>query len=167
MTTQDKELLAIATLNRWDVPFLSSPFATDTNHPLELTDLLMQLIQSDSTRLKLGVTAFFLVHPEQAAVVLETLPLLKKDFHRRLQYYYTAAVYLQRLWKSQLAGFGETQLPDYFSQELGLPSPAVLHGHIGLAFLEEALQKEANETYNYRSSFDALVQILLQRKEAK
>lgn len=112
-----------------------SPFAPETECPLEPHDLIVRLIQSDSARLKLGVSVFFLVHPEKAEAVLQALPSLENKMRQLLRYYYMAAVYLQRLWKNQLSRFGDISLPDYFSKELGLmsyPSGFVKKAKFGL-----------------------------------
>ncbi|MBI5300209.1 MAG: hypothetical protein HY877_07975 [Deltaproteobacteria bacterium] len=162
---KEKEIQAIAALNQWGVPYLSTPFTPTMGFSLELSDLLTRLIQSDSTRLKLGVTAFFLVHSEKASAVLDALPLLEEGQRQMLRYLYTAAVYLQRLWRRQLAHFGNGLLPDYFSQELGLPEPVLLHGRLGLGALEEALQGHIHEPYNYKASFDALIRLLLEEEK--
>ena len=161
--TQEREIQAIAALNQWGVPFLYSPLAVGAKPSLEIHDMLERLIQSGSARLRLGVTAFFLVHSEEAPGVFPTLSLLKEERCLILKYYYTAAVYLQRLWKSQLAHWGNVSLPDYFSKELRLPDPACLHGRLGLQVLGEALCGVAHESYNYGASFEALVHILQQR----
>lgn len=158
MQTEEKDLLAIATLNQWGVPFLSHPRMIENSVTLELTDLLQHLTQSHSPRLKLGITAFFLTHPEQAQVIFKVLPLLGKHSQELLKYYYTAAVYLQELWKSQLKE--RVPLSNYFSRELQLPEVTVLHGRLGLAFLEDALQRWAHEPYNYQSAFESLVRLV-------
>lgn len=161
-----KELQAIATLNHWGVFFLSSPFILGNESPLELTELLKELIQSSSPRLKLGVTAFFLVRPDQASMVPKVFSLIvgKQAVHL-FKCYYTAAVYLQRFWKSQLVVFSRKILPDYFSQELGLPPPNLLHGRFGLVALEELMQKKMKYPYNYQSSFNSLIRILQEGKK--
>lgn len=157
MSSKEKDIQAIVTLNQWGVPFLSSPFIREGISSLELTELLQQLITSQSARLKLGVTAFFLVHPEEAPIMLKALPLLKGNVQKLLKYYYMAAVYLQELWRSQLSG---TTLPDYFSQELNLPQVMILHGRLGLASLEEALQHLVQRHYNYQSAFESLARLI-------
>jgi hypothetical protein len=128
--------------------------------------MLACLIDSNSPRLNLAVTAFFLVHPEQAkqSDIFETISELSKKSQKLFKLYYTAAVYLQALWKSQLAFFGTSQMQDYFSQELKLPDPHQLHGRLGLAYLEDALQQSAPEPYHYQASFDAMIKILLDQR---
>lgn len=162
---QEKELQALNTLEKWGVPFLSSPLAKEDLRLLELDDLLSVLIQSRAGRLRLAITAFFLVHPEKALVVFRTLSVLKKKPRLLLEFYYTAAVYLQELWKTQLAHFGTSRLPDYFSHKLELPEPAQFHGRLGLASLEEMLQQLVCEPYNYQASFESLIRLLESREE--
>ncbi|MBI2981408.1 MAG: hypothetical protein HYY44_03785 [Deltaproteobacteria bacterium] len=168
MTGEERDLLAIATLNQWGVFYLSAPVSLKEQKPLELINLVEHLIQSDRPRLKLAVTAFFLVHPQEARIVRQVISSLGERPSLLLKYYYTAAVFLQRLWRSQLTGSVEfVWLPDYFSRELGLPEPTLLHGRIGLLSLEEALQKSAHLPYNYRASFDSLIRLLLSKRGSR
>lgn len=162
MKKEDQE--AIASLQECGVPFLSSAESCDIAPSLKAPELVQRLIQSGSPRLKFGVTAFFLYLPHEAAAILEALAHLNKMECRLLKYYYTAAVYLQRLWKSYWLSQGMVLLPDYFSKELGLPSPELLHGKWGLVALEEALQQTAHASYNYISRFEALVRLLQQSR---
>lgn len=160
MKKEDQE--AIASLQQWGVPFLSSSEPCDIAQPLDAPELVQKLIQSKSPRLKLGVTAFFLFLPHQASAVLDALAPLNEMECRLLKYYYTAAVYLQALWKSYWLSRRMALLPDYFSKELGLPNSTRLHGKWGLVALEEALQQATHASYNYISSFEALVRLLQQ-----
>ena len=160
---QAKELQAIASLNQWGVSFLWSPFTPKIEQPLKPERLIQSLIESDSARLRLGVIAFLLVHPEEAPAIHQALSLVKENKCLLLKYYYTAAVYLQTLWKSQLTQFGSDMLPNYFSKDVGLPDPIQLHGRLGLAALEEALQQLRGEAYNYTASFEAVVRLIQQQ----
>ncbi len=157
-----KDLEAVFSLNQWGVPFLSSPIPCENPKRLDPAELVLRLIQSSHPRLHLGVTAFFLVHSEKAPSVLQSLALLDQKSSLRLKYYYTAAAYLQRFWKSQLT-FNPSLLPDYFSKEQGLPVPTALNARLGLLAIEEALQKEMNEPYNYLARFEALARLLQQQ----
>lgn len=164
MKSLETDLQAITALQQWGVPFLSAPSrACSDFHTFDLPDLLAYLIQSASPRLKLAVTAFFIVHPEEAPAALETLSLLPENSKPLFKYYYSAALYLQSLWKTQLARFGEEWLPDYFSKELGFPGPSLLQARLGLLAVEEKLQEWIHEPYHYQASFDSLIQLLQQR----
>lgn len=158
----NKEEEAIASLWLWDVHFLAAD--PSLKKPLPPEDLLERLIGSGSGRVRLGVVAFFLRHPELAGKVHPVLSKLGDQEALLLKYYYTAAVYLQRYWETALWTKDSPALPDYFSQELGLPPPSLLHGKIGLWALEEALQGFAGQPFNYFSSFNSVAQILMQAK---
>ena len=120
--------------------------------------MLRQLIASESGRLRLGVTAFFLTHPEQAKVANETLKILDPRSAALLKFYYMAAVYLQLLWGKALGA--DSLLPDYFSQEQKLPKPNLQNSRLGLAALEEKLQASFGQPFNFLSRFDSLVRLL-------
>jgi hypothetical protein len=61
-----------------------------------------------------------------------------------LQQRYTAAVCLQRFWRTRLgeARLSDVDLPDLFSTQLGLPSVAVLYGRLTLWQLSERMSSE-------------------------
>lgn len=150
----------IASLNQWRVPFLSTQTPAPVTPSLPAEDLIEGLIRSDSARLKLGVTAFFIVHSDQAPVVLTSVAHLDEKDVLFLKYYYMAALYLQRFWLRQFSHFGNGLLPDYFSKELSLPEPTRLHGRLGLHFLEAAMQRAASQPYDYYSPFQSLARLL-------
>lgn len=147
-------------LQQWGVPFLSGARASEAPSPLTSCELIQSLIESDSERLKLAVTAFFLIRPERAADVHAVLPHLDQRGSTLLKYYYMAAAYLQVLWQTALMSPKQMLLPDYFSEALGLPPPTIPQSHMGLVALEEKFQEAVGWPYNYRSSFDALVRLL-------
>lgn len=157
-----RELGAVYTLQLWNVPYLNDEGRTHTQEPLKPSELIATLIQSHSARLRLAVVPLFLCRPELSRFVLQVLPILDDYHHGLLKHYYTAAVYLQSLWKSQLPSVSKTPLSDYFSVDLNLPDPNILHGRLGLFHLEDSLEKWTGYPYNYQSSFQAIVSLLLQ-----
>jgi hypothetical protein len=160
MTTHKKYRHAINSLHQWGVPFLLQSKKDEHLPRLDSIELIKSLIEADSERLKLSVTAFFLIHPEYASDVKKVLSCVVKKSQELLKCYYTAAVYLQILWKFSFTSTNTTMLPDYFSQELGLPAPTLIESRRGLAALEEKFQKLAGHPYNYCASFESLVRLL-------
>lgn len=146
------------TLQHWGVSYLWPQSAQKPGPFLKTPQMLGQLITSDSGRLRLGVCAFLLIHPEEAAAVKETLGLLDARHAGLLKFYYMAAVYLQSLWGKALGG--KKPLPDYFSKELKLPHPAAPNSRLGLAALEEKLQDFFGRPFNFLSRFDSLARLL-------
>ncbi|HIC88862.1 MAG TPA: hypothetical protein EYP04_05625 [Anaerolineae bacterium] len=69
---------------------------------------------------------------------------------------YTAAVYLQRLWRTRLGFYlgNYSELPDRFSNDLGLPSPAERHGKVGLYAPAEWHAKHSDYPVNRLSSYN-------------
>lgn len=158
MKLQEKELQAMETLQHWGVPYLQPSPGAKAGTFLNTPEMLQQLITSDSGRLRLSVCAFFLVHPEEAAAVKETLGFLETRDADLLKLYYMAAVYLQWLWGKALGS--ANPLPDYFSKELKLPEPGLQNSRMGLAVLEEKLQECFGQPFNFLDRFDALVRLL-------
>lgn len=88
--------------------------------------------------------------------------------HQRvlLRLYYTAAVYLQCIWRPRLARtIGPAgDLPDLFSAELGLPPPGEYHGLVGLACLAQTAERMGGPV-RLVSEGHAMVRLLMESRE--
>jgi hypothetical protein len=107
-------------------------------------ELILALVQSDGARLRLALTPLFLSHPTLAEVVPAVVKQLSPSAARELQQRYTAAVCLQRFWRTRLREvlLSNVDLPDLFSTMLGLPSATVLYGRLTLWYLAEQMSLE-------------------------
>jgi hypothetical protein len=79
-------------------------------------------------------------------------------------YTYTAAVYLQRFWRSTLKLLmGDfSLLPDHFGQsEFGLPSPDEYFGEAGLRALADHFQQKTG--YEWLSAYQTIMSLFLQQ----
>lgn len=159
MTTEQHSEL-IQALQSWGVPFLLSPPHARSGTSFSSLELVRKLILSDSERMKLAITAFYLIHPECAPDVRKVMKRVSAHHASLLQYYYMVAVYLQLLWERAVSGKANNALPDFFSTSLGLPAPTLHTCRLGLSALEEKFQQLVGLPLNYLSSFDALASIL-------
>lgn len=162
MVVQDAELRLVAALQQWRVPFLTAPDASVVGPPMEATALIAGLIGSQSPRLHLAITAFFLVHPEEGPVLLKVLPMLRSEQGRVLKCYYMAALYLQLLWASHWRQAQKNILMDDYSYEIDGPPPITANARWGLSCVEEQLQLLMQQPYNYMASFEALARLVIQ-----
>jgi hypothetical protein len=129
----DPEALA-ATLAQLDVPFLRTQAATKPLR-LEPAGLVAALAQHPLPRVRVALIPLFLRHPEFAKHVEKLVSILSPPAEMTLCHFYTAAVYLQRLWQGQLELYLGVfpLLPDYFGQShWNLPPPTVHYGEAGL-----------------------------------
>lgn len=85
-------------------------------------------------RLHVALVAPFLRHPEWGPQGPHWVERLEPQVALELKTWYTAAVYLQRLWWTRLSLYlgDRPLLPDWFSQELRLSPTAERHGKRGL-----------------------------------
>ena len=115
--------------------------------------LIAALINSDDVRVEYALISLLLRHPEYANAVPQALNILPTNRADVLKRHYTAAVYLQRMYRPALAIYLGTiiPLPDHFSKELELPSPNDYYGVIGLQELVDRLPPPINwwGTYLY------------------
>ncbi len=150
-----------ATLAAHDLPLLRTRVATA---PLDLDapSLIAALAEQQEGRLGEALIALFLRHPAYAEYVPALVRQLPTNAAQRLQHLYTAAVYLQRLWRGLLGlHLGEmADLPDYFGQRLwDLPGPSVHYGEAGLRDLAAHMTEETGD--NWLSTYQSALSLLL------
>lgn len=150
-----------ASLARLGVPYLQTREAAE---PLSLSphSLLAALAQHSDPRVREALIPLFLRHPEYASFVPALVAQLPPEGATVLRHFYTAAVYLQRLWRTTLGIYlGEFPLlPDTFGQaEFNLPAPDVHFGEAGLR--ELAKRFEAETGYDWLSVYESAISLFL------
>lgn len=150
-----------ATLAAYGLPLLRTGGAV---HTLDLTppNLIEAMVRSPEGRLAEALIALFLRFPAYATYVPALVAQFPVPLARRLQHLYTAAVYLQQLWRGVLGLYlGEIPLlPDYFGQAVWhLPHPDGHCGEASLRDLAEAMEAETGDNWlsTYQSALDLLV----------
>ena len=124
--------------------------------------LIETLLSPAEPRYSALLIALFLRHPSYASVVPALDATLPSEAAERLRHLYTAAVYLQQLWRNQLLlDLGQqAELPDYYGQAVWqLPPPSVHFGEAGLR--ELASQMQAQSGFNWISSYENAISHLL------
>lgn len=128
-------------------------------------ELMLGLAASKDGRLRFALTGLLLVHPELAGLATKLIETrdasaiskpVPPEAWDELRKHYVAAAYLQRLWRTRLAfHFGEQpDIPDRFTESLGLPKADVMHGEMGLRILTE------RSPYNDWSSYDQVIDMI-------
>ena len=131
----------VATLHSLGVTYLYLSEGAETYRSLPPEHLIVALLQSDDVRVEFALISLLLRHPEFADGIPNVASNLPPSWAEKLRRHYTAAVYLQRMYRPALAIYlGTTPtLPDYFSAQLELPSPDEYYGVIGLQELVDRL----------------------------
>ncbi|MBI4770214.1 MAG: hypothetical protein HY784_07350 [Chloroflexi bacterium] len=159
----DRERL-VAALRERGVDWLAPGDAA--GEPLPDEALMAGLAASKDARLRQSLIALFLLNPRLAPLAREIRPGLAPAAETELLVHYTAAVYLQRMWRVRLGHYllQPEDLPDYFSAELGLPIPANGYGKPGLYALADwhagHSRKRANHLSEYQGAADSLFERL-------
>ena len=145
-------------------------------------ELLIGLATSKDGRLRFALAGLLLVHPDLAenlAALVETriykpggpmtpelsvlpgaaLVALQPTIAEDLKKQYLAAMYLQRLWRTQLRlRFGESPLiPDRFTHEMNAPGADTMYGEMGLRALTEG------SMFNDWSSYQQVVDMICEQ----
>ena len=134
--------------------------------PISPPDLITQLAQHPSPRLRDSLIPLFLRHPEYAEYVPELVDGLPVAAANHLRHLYTAAAYLQRFWHITLSIYLGTfaLLPDYYGQSYyHLPSPSERFGEAGLRQL--AYQMELSTGYEWLTVYESALSLLLLQLE--
>lgn len=158
----DEEALA-TTLAQYDIYYLRTATKADPL-PLEPGELIAALAQHSSPRLHEALIPLFLRHPEFATYVPDLVETLPPAASEMLSHLYTAAVYLQRLWRGKLEMYLGLSplLPDYFGEsEWGLPAPTEHYGEAGLRVLAEKLRLKTG--YNWLSTYESVISVYLRQ----
>jgi hypothetical protein len=157
------EATMAATLAEFDVRYLR---ASTEVEPASMTptQLIAALAQHPSPRVRESLLPLFLRHPEFARHVPNLALTLPPAAATTLRHLYTAAVYLQHLWRGQLENYlGEHPwLPDYFGQsEWQLPPPTVHYGEAGLRLLAHHFQARTGD--NWLNTYETAVSLFRQQ----
>lgn len=95
--------------------------------PVDFTDLIVALANNDEARLRLALIPLFLRYPSIAPQAESAGAQLSGDALVVLRCYYTAAYFLQQMYRPQLERLFDSfrPLPDLFSVPLGLSTESV------------------------------------------
>jgi len=156
-----------ATLAQLDVHYLRTSTASEPL-PVDPAVLIAAVAQYPSPRVREALIPLFLRHPEFAIHVPDLVATLPPMAGMTLRHLYTAAVYLQRLWRGKLEMYlgNGPLLPDYFGQsEWGLPAPTEHYGEAGLRVLAEHLRAKTGD--NWLSTYQTVMSFYLNQLKLK
>jgi hypothetical protein len=155
----DRERL-VAALRQRGVDWLAPSDAQGAPLPDEM--LIASLATHEDPRLRQALIGLFLLQPSLAIRVPHIVTALDEQAASELKASYTAAVYLQTMWRIRLARYlpAMLELPDYFSQTLSLPPPQDEYGKAGLYALAQWHASRARFPYNYVSAYAGVADLL-------
>lgn len=132
---------------------------------LPIPEVIARLAGHSDARLRMTLVPLFILHPEWAADVESAVEQLTEPARTQLQAYYTAAVYLQRLWRTRLGFYlGDfSLLPDMYSTRLGLPPADERFGKTGLHALAAWFASRSPDQYNWLASCTKMMGLLFEQ----
>ncbi|HEY9151418.1 MAG TPA: hypothetical protein VIN60_00925 [Anaerolineales bacterium] len=162
--TATGEQLANA-LHALGVKFIMGGESTNESLHKQPARLIAALAESSESRLRLSLIPLFLEHPEFAVQVRSVADHLNPSARLTLQCYYTAAVWLQQKYHSQLDGLigKKSPLPDYFSRELGLENTNDPESNLRL--LAKRHQALSGAQVNWLGTYQHAVQVWIKGLE--
>jgi len=153
----------VAELRERGVDYLT-PTDARLDQPIDDESLIASLASHPDPRLRQALIAVFLLQPHLAPFVPRLQNKLETKAAQELTAFYMAAVYLQSMWRIRLSHYMEsiTELPDYFSVELGLPHVNDEYGKVGLYELAEWHANQSPYRFNHLSEYEGVADLLFQ-----
>jgi len=127
---------------------------------IEPATLVASLAAHDDPRLRAALTGLFILRPEFSALVAEVRQALEPTACDEMSARYMAAAYLQRLWRTRLGLYLEDspELPDLYSESLGLPLANQGYGKPGLLALAEWHKQRTAMPYNRLAEYNRVLE---------
>jgi hypothetical protein len=160
-----KEEILVAELEQLGVRYLSRLSAEKVHRVRPPSELLADLIQQPSSRVRVALIALLLARPSYGKFVPVTLEQLTLDQAQTLKLFYTAAVVLQRQYAAPLRSFLGSDwhwLIDYFSAEFELPEAGPKEQ---LKVLAKLHQQITGVSLNWAGTYESAARHLLHRWE--
>jgi hypothetical protein len=154
----------VGALDALGVPFLAGGIQTPRALALSNSELLLGLARDPDARVALAVIPLLLIRPECADAIPGVVRQLVGDAKLTFECYCTAARWLQRKYKKQLADLvGELHpLPDWFSTELGLSSDET-DARRALETLGNRHQVLSREQLNWHGTYEHAAQSVIKQ----
>ena len=156
----------VAALRERGVAYLAPGDARADGEPaIRANELIARLAAQDDPRLKLALIPLFILHPDLAQAVPPVVDALPEPARSEAIAYYMAAVYLQRLWSVRLRFYlpEVILLPDWFSEQAGLPSPDERYGKVGLHARAEWHAARSSYQHNWLASYQRVMDQLFEQ----
>lgn len=164
MTVLDDQL--VSELWARDVQFLRGRTSLPSVILLSNAKLIALLAESSDPRVCFSLISLFLRHPEYSAYVREANNMLTtRSSQIALQFYYIAAVFLQKKYLQRIQNImGEQeQLQDIFSKELGFTPDT--EPDIALAQLAEQHHLSTGQFVNWLGTYEHAADVWLRQME--
>lgn len=154
----------VAELRQRGVGYLA-PSDAQIDTPSSDACLIEAILSQSEARLKLALICWLIRKPSLANSMPAVLSRLSAEPALELQILYTAALYLQRFWWSQLGLYlpEQTYLPDLYSNSLGLPSPNERFGKVGLVALADFWAAKSAYPFNRLASLHKTFALFLEQ----
>ncbi len=154
----------MAELNRLGVDHLTRLRPEVEPVSISAVELLIALAEHPEARFRSALILLFLRRPDFADVVRDAISQVDTSATNTLRLYYQAAIYIQTdiigvALQAYLPGW--QPLPDLFSKELNLPSPATVKHYKGLEALGDLHRQLSGWSYNWTGSYTQNIDIFI------
>ncbi len=154
----------IAGLEARGVRYLRPATISPAHQAIPTPELVARLASHPAPRFRETLIPLFLAHPEYAELLPACTAALPPDTAVVLKHFYTAAVYLQRMWRGNLESLlgAFPDLPDHYGQsEFKLPAPDDYFGEKGLRQLARCF--EALTGANWWQTYQDVIELFMKQ----
>jgi len=160
MLTEEDQL--VAELRHLGITYLSNRQIDSLRNERTPERLLADAVCQPSSRVRTAVIGLFLLHPDFFKYIALASKYLNANQYLLLKLFYTASVYLQRLYQNELVpivGPNWEWLPDLYGEELGIASGLLPQEAINLIGLrhKELTRTFTNWSGTYKNAVDHLI----------
>ncbi len=166
-TSEEEPASLVSVLRSWDIDYLMTDAARQPPPAIPSVHLLQRLARAPEPRVRDATIALLLLHPELAESIPAALASADQETREQLITLVLAALYLQRIWLTQLTlALGHPpQFPESPFAALWearqLPPPALGYGEPGLRALEAAEQRRRGVGYRLSGDWQNQVHHLI------
>jgi hypothetical protein len=167
-TTSAEEVASlVSALRAWGIDYLTAGAARRPAPTIAPAPLLHRLADCQQARIRDAIISLLVLHPELAEVIPSALATADQETREQLSTLVLAALYLQRIWLTQLTlALGHPpQFPEALFAALWqarrLPPPALGYGEAGLRALEAEEQRRRGVSYHFSGDWQNQVQQLI------
>jgi hypothetical protein len=162
INTKPDDPTLVYSLETFGLNMLRLSSSAEQRTTLEPAVLIAALAEHTEPRLREALIPLFLRKPQLHQYVPELVTSLPSDTTDVLRHFYTAAVYLQRLWFSTLQLYlgAFPLLPDYYGESYyQLPPPDIHFGEAGLRTLAKRYTHLTGT--DWLTTYEAAISLLL------
>jgi hypothetical protein len=150
------------------VDYLNHSTGETFSETISPVELITMILRQPSSRVRTSLIALFLINPTFSYLLADIQIILNGPEKEMLKIFFSAAVYLQEKYSKEFQfylGRKWSTLPDFFSEELGIPG--YVSSDEKLRLLDKYHKKVSGSYLNWLGSYQSVAHQVLHSFELK